>query len=60
MLQLLKVWAFRWWYRLASFLAWRKFNDGPVGTGLNIPTDNGTLPARAYTGASYGRRGVVP
>ena len=49
MLQLLKVWAFRWWYRLSSYLAWRKFNDGPAGTGLNIPT--GTVPARSYTGA---------
>ena len=52
MLQLLKVWAFRWWYRLSSYLAWRKFNDGPAGTGLNIPTGNGTVPARSYTGAS--------
>ena len=51
MLQLLKVWAFRWWYRLSSYLAWRKFNDGPAGTGLNIPTGNGTVPARSYTGA---------
>ncbi len=59
MLQFLKVWAFRWWYRLASFLAWRKFNNAPTGTGLSIPTDNGMLSARAYTGAKGSERPLL-
>jgi len=59
MQQLLRVHAFRWWYRLASYLAWRKHRSGPTGSPLTIATANGELSARTYIGPRGNERPLL-